>query len=726
MLKRAIIDVVVPVHDAHNELVACVESVQRNSSDYRLILIDDGSTDERIGALFRRLSAAKAPHVVLLRNERNEGFVATVNRGMAFGRNDVVLLNSDTVVTRGWLDKLRRCAASDPAIGTVTPFSNNAEICSFPRFCEDNPALEDPELVNRAMELAAVPVYPAIPTAVGFCMYIRRRLIRELGAFDPVFGKGYGEENDFSMRASAAGYRNVLCDDTFVVHLGSRSFGGHRLAMIEQNLVKVLAKHPDYMTQVREFIAKDPIKPIRSMIQSQVAVLSRRDTPGVIHVLHPRGGGTEKYVQELISASRDEYRHYFLRILPDRWRVVDVNAATEASYECPRQEESGSGDWLRSLCAWLRIDLAHVHSLVGSGDDLLRMLEAAAIPYCYSVWDMYLPCPTIYLIDGEGTYCDATTDAATCRKCLSKFNGLEHTDIERWRVRYAAFLAGASKVFAPSQWARDTLLKYYPGIAVEVAPPRTVLPDDGRTRAAPDVFALPNDECRHIGVLGAIGPEKGARILETLVERIRERRLPLRMVVVGYTDRESRHQSSDAVLTIHGAYSSDEIAGLCDHYRVALLLFPTIWPETFSYTLSEGWLAGRPALVPPRGALQERVLATGAGWTISGWPSLDLMLDQLMVLTAPENAAELQRRSRLAMAVFPDGDRAAPPLNDLYAGVPAAAAANAGQPVSRDRIYRAACCALGMEPEVRSSEATVTESVPRRSKVARFFRLFRS
>jgi len=57
---------------------------------------------------------------------------------MALGQNDVVLLNSDTVVTSGWLEKLRRCADSDPRIGTITPFSNNAEICSFPKFCHNN------------------------------------------------------------------------------------------------------------------------------------------------------------------------------------------------------------------------------------------------------------------------------------------------------------------------------------------------------------------------------------------------------------------------------------------------------------------------------------------------------------------------------------------------------------------------------------------------------------
>src|SRR5262249_39068630 len=154
------------------------------------------------------------------------------NRGMELARRDadVVLLNSDTIVTQGWLDKLVRCAESDPMIGTITPFSNNAEICSFPRFCENNAwtGESDVEQIAQALERAAAPVYPDLPTGVGFCLYIRRVLIDEIGAFDPVFGLGYGEENDYCMRATEHGFRNVLCDDTFVVHLGGSSFGDKR------------------------------------------------------------------------------------------------------------------------------------------------------------------------------------------------------------------------------------------------------------------------------------------------------------------------------------------------------------------------------------------------------------------------------------------------------------------------------------------------------------------
>ena len=173
-------DVVVPVYNAPADVRACVDSVLASlRDDVRLVLIDDASPDPAIAAYFAELELRAHPQLLLLRNERNLGFTGTANRGMQLSRANVVLLNSDTIVTRGWLDALLHCAATDPTIGTITPFSNNAEICSYPRFCENNvwPAGRDAEADRAAIAAAAVPTYPDLPTGVGFCLFIRRALL---------------------------------------------------------------------------------------------------------------------------------------------------------------------------------------------------------------------------------------------------------------------------------------------------------------------------------------------------------------------------------------------------------------------------------------------------------------------------------------------------------------------------------------------------------------------
>jgi GT2 family glycosyltransferase len=277
----SLIDVIIPIYNAAEDVTRCVVSVRQHTGENcRIVLIDDCSSDERIASFFTALEALADDRIVLVKNLSNIGFIGTVNRGMSLSNNDVVLLNSDTIVTSNWLEKLRRCALSDERIGTITPFSNNAEICSFPSFCQNN-SLEgvDIEAVNRAMEATATPVYPDIPTAVGFCMYIRRSLLDAIGEFDAAtFGAGYGEENDFCMRALKAGYRNVLCEDTFVAHTGGRSFSGRSEALKARNSQLLFAKHPEYLGMVQEFIATDPIESIRARAQARLSVPRKRES----------------------------------------------------------------------------------------------------------------------------------------------------------------------------------------------------------------------------------------------------------------------------------------------------------------------------------------------------------------------------------------------------------------------------------------------------------------
>jgi GT2 family glycosyltransferase len=211
-----------------------------------------------------------------LGNAENLGFVRTANRGMQLTRGDVVLLNSDTEVTRGWLHGLGRCLAADTAIATATPWTNNGEIASLPRFCAANPVPADAEAVAAVVAGAGPARYPELPTAVGFCMAVARRAIDRLGLFDEtLFGTGYGEENDFSMRARDAGMRNVLCDDVYVVHLGGRSFGPLGVKPGEDSMRRLLSRHPGYLEQVQDFIAADPLAERRR------AILEALDRAGV-------------------------------------------------------------------------------------------------------------------------------------------------------------------------------------------------------------------------------------------------------------------------------------------------------------------------------------------------------------------------------------------------------------------------------------------------------------
>jgi len=269
----ACVDVVVPVYGAAAELERCGESLLAHTDlrRDRLVVVLDGPGQAEAEAAVVRLAERGAGAVLVFRNPERRGFVASVNRGMAASRRDVILLNSDTVVTARWVDKLRAAAASSRAIATVTPFSNNATICSLPDFLIPNPvpgglAIDD---FARLVDSCARREYPRIPTGVGVCLYVKRRVLEAVGPFDEeAFGLGYGEENDFCMRALKAGFVHVLDDATFVFHEGQRSFGASREERLRAGERALRRRHPEYIPTIAAFIREDPLRPLRERVMA--------------------------------------------------------------------------------------------------------------------------------------------------------------------------------------------------------------------------------------------------------------------------------------------------------------------------------------------------------------------------------------------------------------------------------------------------------------------------
>ncbi|MBT8048787.1 MAG: glycosyltransferase family 2 protein [Xanthomonadales bacterium] len=262
------ISVVIPAYNAAEELACCLESVFATTPmSTEVLIIDDASPDPATQRVLDDWREKAPAGWTFTRHEQNLGFVATANRGMRATHGDVVLLNSDTLVTPRWLEGLQRCLASGSEIATATPWTNNGEIASIPLFCESNPVPPDVDAVAAAIAQAGSRGYPELPTAVGFCMAVSRRAIERVGVFNAEqFGKGYGEENDFSLRAAAAGMRNVLCDDVYVAHLGGRSFGPAGLKPDESSMQRLLALHPGYLQLVQSFIETDPLFARRTLV----------------------------------------------------------------------------------------------------------------------------------------------------------------------------------------------------------------------------------------------------------------------------------------------------------------------------------------------------------------------------------------------------------------------------------------------------------------------------
>ncbi|MCM3693175.1 glycosyltransferase family 2 protein [Neobacillus niacini] len=267
------IDVIIPVYNGFDETKECINSLLScsNKSSHRLIFINDNSPNKDIHTLLNELNNE---NTIVLHNQNNLGFVKSVNKGMKYSNHDVILLNSDTVVTNNWIDKLYHAAYSDEKIGTVTASTNNGTIASVPYFNQDNELPEgySIEQFSQLVEKVSDKIYPVIPTAVGHAMYIKRTMLDLIGYFDEeTFGMGYGEEMDFSCRVIRRGYKNILADDTFIFHYGSTSFKSDKAKLIAIHKRKLLKKHWWYPINVKKFIYFDKkVKNICKRIEEEI------------------------------------------------------------------------------------------------------------------------------------------------------------------------------------------------------------------------------------------------------------------------------------------------------------------------------------------------------------------------------------------------------------------------------------------------------------------------
>jgi GT2 family glycosyltransferase len=250
-------DAVIPVYNNFEDTAALLQALAGDTSFAgRIIIVHDASSDVRVVPLLAQFAESHA-NITLITHEKNMGFVAACNRGMAESQRDVVILNTDIGLAPGVMNRMLARLQCARDIATVTPLSNAAYGVGFPLLVYENTVPFGASTAQIDAAFAALrPVENIeLATGIGFCMGISRAALSKLGAFDAHFGQGYGEETDFCQRARKAGLRNVLASDCYVMHKGGQSFGSSWQDKARKGLIKVLARHPDYPARVGNYLA---------------------------------------------------------------------------------------------------------------------------------------------------------------------------------------------------------------------------------------------------------------------------------------------------------------------------------------------------------------------------------------------------------------------------------------------------------------------------------------
>jgi GT2 family glycosyltransferase/glycosyltransferase involved in cell wall biosynthesis len=607
--KPPCIDVIVPVYKDRVLTLNCLYSIltARYPTPFELIVIDDASPDQRLTRDLQQLAARGL--FTLLHNESNLGFVATVNRGMALHpERDIVILNSDTEVYNNWLERLHAAAYRHETTASVTPLSSNATICSYPRFLHDNPfplelsyAELDQEaaIVNERHEVEA-------PTGVGFCMYLKREAIKQIGQFDEVaFGKGYGEENDWCQRAIQNGWRNVIATDIFVRHIGSASFQGEKNERLVHALRTLQRKHPNYLAQVKAFVDADPLRSARRRLDW--ARLQRQVRPeNILLVCHNRGGGSERHMQEDAVRLLEENKGVFIlravRGKPDRVRIQHPASKQLLNLQNFKLSEIGA---LAKALQPLAISCVHSHGLVdftaNAPRQIMRLAQTLNAGLQVDIHDYKAICPRINLVDDEGMYC-GEPDEAGCDACLTTLgNDFGIEQIRPWRSQHYEVLKFAEEIWVPSHDVAQRLKRYYPDLAFAIAPH-----EDLRITCFQTPVPAP-DEPLHVVVIGSIGKMKGFNVVLSCAQDAKKRNLPLRFTVLGHSINDRKLRKAGVHVT--GMYQENQAQEQLAVLKPHVVLLPSTWPETYSYTLTIALKAGLPVFAFDIGAIAERLKA---------------------------------------------------------------------------------------------------------------------
>ena len=589
------LSVIVPIFGDPDSLADCLDALsEQATSDVAFIVIDDASPDRRVADIGRRFSLESK--AIYRRSLVNGGFAAAVNLGLSLCPwGDVLILNSDVVLPGSALERLRAAARSAPDIGTVSPLSNNSGQSGFPDPHSASPVLDvaDRIEVDRAAQHANPNQVVDLLAALGSCLYVTRTALNRVGPLSLCYGRGYYEDVDLVLRVRQAGLRNVAACDVYVSHIGGRSFGSEKRALVARNQVILRRRFPDFEIADAVFDFADPLRPFRAAIEAR---LRPRLDHAVIVV--GRAAGGEALFDERTKVWRDLDRPVLLM----RWRGEEVRGEIDLTV--------AEGPGPRSLRFRLTDDdiervVAYLKPLVGLAIEVLEPED--------------LPSGLVRLLNELDRPLAVIIESLASTAALIPEPAAPH---QSWRSSAFAARSALSRVMAMDSMA-----------AAWLEPAATSSSSRLSDRRPPNPG-------REIGKLGVSMPmaNAAAELFLLSLARVLRRQRATTVIVFGRAIDEHQLLSPGNVW-VTGPLLGDDPGVLATQYGVDALLSP-YRTSMFWHVESLGkrlgvpiayfdWSEGRLAKAPDDLALDYRLEASAACRAISAWCSGQGSIDDL-------------------------------------------------------------------------------------------------
>ena len=454
-------------------------------------------------------------------------------------------------------------------------------------------------------------------------MYIRRDALAQLGAFDEeAFPNGYGEENDFGMRAVASGRRNIIDFSTYVYHKRSASFGDAKAELLAHGRRIVDERYPAYTRAVRA-LGKNPAAATYRTRIAEIAFQVDKPKPRILFVISTVTGGTPQTNADLMRGLSDDFECWLLRCDSKQLELSRMVAGSIIGVEkvslsmAIRPMPHRSEEYDRIVLDYLHryaIELIHIRHIGWHSLGLIEIAKANGLPVVFSFHDFYTVCPSIKLLDENWAYCagSCTGTPGECRVELwdqRHIPNLKGNNVHAWRRAMSDVLKKCDEFVTTSIGARDTLIDNFPWLSdrsFHVIPHGRDIPMAALNPGLPRLT-----EPLRVLVLGNINEAKGGVIYRNIATLY-----PSWDIEFHFLGNWKGPRVEDRRYIYHGAYDRGDIVNRIADIRPHCAAILSIWPETYCHTLTECWSSGIPVFAFDIGAVGERIRTNGGGWSI--------------------------------------------------------------------------------------------------------------
>jgi glycosyltransferase involved in cell wall biosynthesis len=346
----------------------------------------------------------------------------------------------------------------------------------------------------------------------------------------------------------------------------------------------------------------------------------------VLLVLHAYGGGTEKHIEELCRRLNGNAK--LLLMTPpfgEKGRATIQIRSTDPADELELQLPPGTtAEFMGALLQSFGVSLVHFHHILGYSFDFRQIIQKLALPFFVTIHDYMLICPRINLMPAGQRYC-GEPEPNQCNRCLAVEYPLGAGDIIWWREQHGWLFHEAEAVLCPSNDVDRRCRQYYPDANYLVLAHEN---EPGNDSMEINRISLNEDESLRIAILGVLARHKGLDLVAETALTAEKLLLPLQFQLIGYTDSTLPGVSS-TLFSQTGRYADAELNEKINLFNPHLILFPAIWPETYSYTLSAAIQSQRPIMATNLGAFPERLASRPWSWLLDWHISGDQLAETL-------------------------------------------------------------------------------------------------